>query len=78
MKNLLVVGNGFDLAHGLPTKYSDFLDYVTLYITKHEKNWEHWGTNPWGEKINYWKYYNYILHDVFANLKKKFKGQCII
>lgn len=26
--NILVIGNGFDLAHGLPTKYSDFLYYV--------------------------------------------------
>ena len=23
--NILVIGNGFDLAHGLPTKYGDFL-----------------------------------------------------
>ncbi|MFQ7826582.1 MAG: AbiH family protein, partial [Anaerobutyricum hallii] len=22
--NILIVGNGFDLAHGLPTKYADF------------------------------------------------------
>lgn len=22
--NILVIGNGFDLAHGLPTKYGDF------------------------------------------------------
>lgn len=28
--NILVVGNGFDLAHGLPTKYSDFLDFVNV------------------------------------------------
>lgn len=26
--NLLIIGNGFDLAHGLPTKYSDFLDFL--------------------------------------------------
>lgn len=26
--NILVIGNGFDLAHGLPTKYKDFLDFV--------------------------------------------------
>lgn len=26
--NILILGNGFDLAHGLPTKYTDFLDYV--------------------------------------------------
>lgn len=25
--NILVIGNGFDLAHGLPTKYTDFLDF---------------------------------------------------
>lgn len=24
--NILVIGNGFDLAHGLPTKYVDFLE----------------------------------------------------
>lgn len=26
--NILLVGNGFDLAHGLPTKYRDFLNFV--------------------------------------------------
>ena len=26
--NLLIVGNGFDLAHGLPTSYTDFLKFV--------------------------------------------------
>ena len=26
--NLLVVGNGFDLEHGLPTQYKDFLDFI--------------------------------------------------
>ena len=25
--NILIIGNGFDLAHGLPTKYDDFLDF---------------------------------------------------
>lgn len=28
--NILVVGNGFDLAHGLPTKYGDFLKFVEV------------------------------------------------
>jgi len=28
--NILVIGNGFDLAHGLPTKYTDFLNFVEL------------------------------------------------
>ena len=25
--NILVIGNGFDLAHGLPTRYLDFLNF---------------------------------------------------
>ena len=29
--NILVIGNGFDLAHGLPTKYEHFLEYVEAY-----------------------------------------------
>lgn len=27
---ILVIGNGFDLAHGLPTKYNDFLEFLSL------------------------------------------------
>lgn len=27
MSTILILGNGFDLAHGLPTRYSDFLEY---------------------------------------------------
>ena len=29
--NILVVGNGFDIAHHLPTKYSDFLDFIKAF-----------------------------------------------
>lgn len=29
--NILMIGNGFDLAHGLPTKYKDFLNFVQVY-----------------------------------------------
>ncbi len=28
--NILVIGNGFDLAHNLPTKYTDFLEFVKV------------------------------------------------
>lgn len=28
--NILVIGNGFDIAHGLPTKYIDFLKFIRL------------------------------------------------
>ena len=26
--DILIIGNGFDLAHGLPTKYTDFLKFI--------------------------------------------------
>ena len=29
--NILIIGNGFDLAHGLPTKYEHFLEFVMVY-----------------------------------------------
>jgi hypothetical protein len=25
---ILVIGNGFDLAHGLPTRYDDFMNFL--------------------------------------------------
>lgn len=28
--NILIIGNGFDLAHGLPTQYKDFLKFVNV------------------------------------------------
>ncbi|WP_238861113.1 bacteriophage abortive infection AbiH family protein [Clostridium sp. YIM B02569] len=36
--NILVIGNGFDLEHGLPTKYGNFLDFIKgiLSISKEE------------------------------------------
>lgn len=34
--DILIIGNGFDLAHGLPTTYSDFLDFIDkVYRTKY-------------------------------------------
>lgn len=30
--NILVIGNGFDLAHGLPTRYNDFLNFIEEYF----------------------------------------------
>ena len=31
LSRLVVIGNGFDLAHGLHTKYSDFMKYLCSY-----------------------------------------------
>lgn len=33
MKSLFIIGNGFDIAHGLNTRYSDFMKYLTQYET---------------------------------------------
>ena len=30
--NILLIGNGFDLEHGLPTKYSDFLEFCKIVL----------------------------------------------
>lgn len=36
--NILIVGNGFDLAHGLPTKYADFLKFIDFFTSiRHKK-----------------------------------------
>ena len=35
MKKLIVVGNGFDKAHGLNTTYDDFIKYSTNYADKY-------------------------------------------
>lgn len=36
--NILVIGNGFDLAHGLPTSYSDFLIFIKCFKVLYESN----------------------------------------
>lgn len=33
MNRIVLIGNGFDLAHGFPTRYEDFINWY----------WEQWG-----------------------------------
>ncbi len=33
MNRLIIIGNGFDLAHGLPTSYRDFIEDYWACIT---------------------------------------------
>lgn len=35
MRDILVIGNGFDLAHGLPTSYNDFLYLMKNWVSFH-------------------------------------------
>lgn len=44
---ILVIGNGFDLAHGLPTKYTDFLEFSGSFLEYDIKRgekicWDEW------------------------------------
>ncbi|MCF1627477.1 bacteriophage abortive infection AbiH family protein [Tetragenococcus koreensis] len=34
MSNLFIIGNGFDISHGLPTSYRDFRDYLVTNYPK--------------------------------------------
>ena len=31
-RKLLIIGNGFDLAHGYPTRYENFLDFENAFL----------------------------------------------
>ena len=33
--NILIIGNGFDLAHNLPTKYTDILEFLRIIKITH-------------------------------------------
>ncbi len=68
--NLLVVGNGFDLAHGLPTRYSDFLEFLTLCIIE----WHDWRKNRvWQGEYNPWENDARILYDLAQKVKSNQK-----
>lgn len=56
--NILVVGNGFDLACGFPTRYTDFLDFIRVFdwLYAHEER----------ENKNIW----YSKGDIFSKLSK--------
>ena len=38
MGNILVIGNGFDLAHGLPTGYEHFINFVRKNLELYSEN----------------------------------------
>ena len=55
--NILVIGNGFDLAHGLPTSYSDFLNFCKTIRTNYTAN-----TDKHIDEI-----YTYINHNTWLD-----------
>lgn len=47
-KNLFIIGNGFDLAHNIPSKYSDFQKYIrSLYMTEELIDYSYSAFFPW-------------------------------
>ena len=47
--NILVIGNGFDLAHDLPTKYTDFLCFIKVIMEIFDKFSSENSEIDWGE-----------------------------
>lgn len=66
--NILIVGNGFDLAHGLPTKYADFLKFIDFFY-KHKAQESSGLELIAGEDINCYKYLQtYLTVNKILNL----------
>lgn len=68
-KKVLVLGNGFDLAHGLPTSYSNFIEFITL-LDNDESGAV---INKYLLENSDFKLYNIDLIDI-TRLKKKYKS----
>lgn len=66
--NLLVVGNGFDLAHNLPTKYSDFLDFMALCIKRFYPNYINWGRH-FDSDDNKYKFDSFSIAEILSSLQ---------
>lgn len=73
MNRIVLIGNGFDLAHGLPTGYVDFINHYWKDFSYHVLNgYERWQLENYG--ISFIKPYS----DNFADLKVINKGSAEI
>jgi len=66
---LFIIGNGFDLAHGLPTKYWDFRKYLEKvdpeFIASFEGHYDIYPNIPENEKINlFWNNFEANLANI--------------
>lgn len=64
--NILVIGNGFDLAHGLPTKYTDFLEFCKRVFPIYE-NVESRGVHLYQQEYLFEWDFNKDIKDVLKN-----------
>lgn len=66
--NILVLGNGFDLYHGLPTKYGDFLDFIKNWNVFYDKYKNLINSNSSNIEYKYIELKNYYIDE--ENMKK--------
>lgn len=52
MNRLVIIGNGFDLAHGLPTSYKDFIDDYWENVIQESKNKDNYEDDLFSIKLN--------------------------
>ncbi len=69
-KKVLILGNGFDLAHKLPTKYEHFLEFAkyALIIYKYMEGGH--GT-PYKDTINSWNGHSYLKERLLEAFKNR-------
>lgn len=64
--NILLIGNGFDLEYGLPTKYVDFLEFVDRFYDAYRFS----EANPYFKSKIKDEYLKYILVNSEKNVGK--------
>lgn len=64
MNKLFIIGNGFDLAHGMNTKYSDFIEW--LIQTSLKKGLDDFDKNAKGGSYQ-WEYKNLLKFEILKN-----------
>lgn len=76
MKNIVIIGNGFDLAHGLKTKYSDFINNIKENPQKYDIERIDNPNNKMLEvllecKKDLWSDIEYVYYDMLTKLNDK-------
>ena len=69
--NILIIGNGFDLAHGLPTKYDNFLDFCVkarkIYTFREDASLNDYKR----DNIDNWNMNDYIKNALLETFDKR-------
>ena len=75
MNRLVIIGNGFDLAHGLPTSYRDFIDDFWINFKDKCKTGEYKQLITSNDAFNGY-YSNYKKIENFNDFKKNLFEYC--